>query len=251
MTFCRRSPNQCLSRQPENFLEITSTTNCKLGGQKLLLPDSVAFHNTILLPFLAVAYSALTRQAALMVQFHHQAPKLESRRPQDTKYAFSRTFTSSWLQKWKMNHYTFLFQTLKVSFSSKNTALFVCWGECFFSAVNKTLDSEAQATANRKKVYVHALPNTRQSCQYILLTRTTTLSIYHLYLELCVAVTFQSRICFCSLISKRDFKAIKFYWCKHLCIQCILLEYLQMFSLFMNHLVSRNLFEQVFLENEK
>lgn len=99
MTFCRRSPNQCLSRHPENFPEITSTTNCKLGAQKLLLPDSIAFRNIILLPFLAVAYSALTRQAALMVQFHHQAPELESRRPQDTKYAFFRTFTSSWLQK--------------------------------------------------------------------------------------------------------------------------------------------------------
>lgn len=135
-------------------------------------------------------------------------------------------------------------------FKQKHSIIRVLGG-CFFSAADKNLDSEAQATANRKKVYFHALPNTRQNCQYIRLTRTTTLSIYHLYLELCVAVTFQSRICFCSLISKRDFKAIKFYWCKHLCIQCILLEYLQMFSLFMNHLVSRNLFEQAFLENEK
>lgn len=81
------------------LLEITSTTNCKLGGQKLLLPDSAAFLNVPVLPFLAAAHSPRTQQAALTVQFHHQVPERERTKQPDTKYAFPRTSTSSWLQK--------------------------------------------------------------------------------------------------------------------------------------------------------
>lgn len=176
-----------------------------------------------------------------MVQFHQQAPEWDPTKQQDTKYAFPRTFTSSWLQKWKMNHHTFLFHTLKVSFLRKNTALFVSQGGRFFSAVNKIVDSEAQATANRKKCMSthYQIPAKAANIYYL---PELLLWVYIVYTLNYMLVTFWIRICFCSLTSKRDFKAIKFYWCKRLSIQCIFLEYLQMFFLFMNHLVRRNLF---------
>lgn len=231
---------------PRKLLEIPSITNCKLGGQKLLSPDSAAFQNITALPFLAGAYSALARQAAAMVQFHRQAPEREPANQQDTKHALPRTSTSSRLQKWKTNGYTFFFHTLEVSFSSKTTALFACQG--FFSAVNKNVDSEALAKANRKMhVSMHYQKPGKAANTYHL--PESPLWVYIIYTLNYALVTFWSRICFCSLISKRDFKAIKFYWCKCLSIQCIFLGYLQMFFLLMNHLVSRNLFEQVFLEN--
>lgn len=147
-----------------------------------------------------------------------------------------------------MNSYAFLFPTLKVSFSSQTTSLFVCWGKVF-SAVNKNVGSKSQVTVTREKS-VHALPYTSQRSHDILLATITTLSIYHLHLELCASNLLKQDLLLFPNHQKR-FQSNQFYWCKLLSIQSILLEYLQMFFLFMSHLVSKNLFEQVFLENEK
>lgn len=70
-----------------------------------------------------------------------------------------------------MNHYKFLFHTLKISFSRKKPSIICVLGR-FCSTVNKCTDSEAQDTAN--KICVHVLPNTSQGFQYILLARITT-----------------------------------------------------------------------------
>lgn len=58
-------------------------------------------------------------------------------------------------------------------------------GERSFSVDNKNVDSEAQATANRKNAYVHTVLNSSQLCHYMLLAKTTR-SIQCLYFELCV-----------------------------------------------------------------
>lgn len=109
-------------------------------------PHSAAFCDIPVLPFLAVV--ALTLNSSCTDGSVH--PEQEPPNLRDTKLPVPRTFTSCWLQKWKMNHYTFLFPTLKVSFSSQTTSLFVCRGKVF-SAVNKNVGSKAQVTANRKK----------------------------------------------------------------------------------------------------
>lgn len=200
--FCGRSPKQCLS---------TSTTNYTLGGTKFQI---LQLFVTSLAASPCCAYPAWTLNPSSTDGPAH--PEQEPPNLQDTKFFFPRTCTSSWLQKWKMNHYTFLFPTLKVSFSSQTTSLFVCQGKVF-SAVHKNVGSKAQVTATRKK--------TRSMHYHIPAKGPTTfylpqllLGVSIIYTLSCVLVTFYNRICFCSLITKRDFKAIKFYWCRLLSI---------------------------------
>lgn len=110
-------------------------------------PHSAAFCDIPVLPFLAVVTLHWHNSSSTDGSVH---PEQEPPNLWDTKFPVPRTFTSCWLQKWKMNHYTFLFPTLKVSFSSQTPSLFVCWGKVF-SVVNKNVGSKAQVTANRKK----------------------------------------------------------------------------------------------------
>lgn len=120
----REAPNSA-------FLAVPRSTD---WVEQSYAPNSAAFCNIPVLPFLAV------------VILHWKNPQT----CKTQKFPFPRTPTSSWLQKWKMNRYRFLSPTLKVSFSSQTTSLFVCQGKDF-SAVNKNVGSKAQVTANRKK----------------------------------------------------------------------------------------------------
>lgn len=150
-------------------------------------PDSDFCHIPVL-PFLAVVALPRLNSSSTDGSVH---PDQEPPNLQGTKVPLPRPFTSSWLQKWKMKSYTFLFPTPKVSFSSQTTSLFVCRGKVF-STVNKNLGSKTQVTATRKKsVSMHYY-----RFHDIPLATITTLSIYHLHLELCASNLFKTGFAF-------------------------------------------------------
>lgn len=146
-------------------------------------PNSAAFCNIPVLPFVVTLHWHST-QKALMVPF------ILDKNPQTCKtqiFPFPELSPLAGCRNEK-NRYTFLLPTLKVSFSSQTTSLFVCQGKVF-SAVNKNVGSKAQVTANRKKsVSMHYHIPAKGAMTFYL--PQLLLGVFIIYTLSCVLVAF-------------------------------------------------------------